>query len=227
LSGVRQELTAWLPPEPELGFTIVQKSVQKPVPLARSAPWWVGPVPVWAQAAAAMLVLATGVAIANVQVRYDAQGVTVSTGWLPVQTPPQAQPAAASSIVPTSGAHDQEWRTALAALERDMRQEMQAMAHGGASASVPVAFSETGASDAALVRRMQNLVTESERRQRQEVALRLTQFGRELEGQRRADLVRIEQGMWQFQGRTGAEVARQREMLNSLVRVSGRQVIPE
>ena len=36
--------------------------------------------------------------------------------------------------------------------------------------------------------------------------------------QRRADLVRIDQGIGQLEGRTGAEVARQREMLNYIVR---------
>jgi hypothetical protein len=36
--------------------------------------------------------------------------------------------------------------------------------------------------------------------------------------QRRADLVRIDQGIGQLEGRTGAEVARQRQMLDLIVR---------
>jgi hypothetical protein len=56
--------------------------------------------------------------------------------------------------------------------------------------------------------------------------LRLTQFSRDIEMQRRSDLVRIEQGFGQFEGRTGAEVARQRQLLDYLVRTSGRQVVP-
>ena len=65
---------------------------------------------------------------------------------------------------------------------------------------------------------MRALITESERRQQQELALRLTQFTRDVDVQRRADLVRIDQGIGQLEGRTGAEVARQREMLNYIVR---------
>ena len=65
---------------------------------------------------------------------------------------------------------------------------------------------------------VRSLIQESERRQQQELALRLAQFSRDLDLQRRADLVRIDQGIGQLEGRTGAEVARQREMLNYIVR---------
>ncbi|MEZ5418371.1 MAG: hypothetical protein R2708_13610 [Vicinamibacterales bacterium] len=65
---------------------------------------------------------------------------------------------------------------------------------------------------------MRALIEASERRQQQELALRLTQFGRDIDLQRRADLVRVEQGIGQLEGRTGAEVARQREAINYLIR---------
>ncbi len=65
---------------------------------------------------------------------------------------------------------------------------------------------------------MRALIEASERRQQQELALRLTQFNRDLDLQRRADLVRIDQGFGQLEGRTGAEVARQRQMLDLIVR---------
>lgn len=216
LSGVRQELAAWLPPEPDLGFTIVQKAGAA---AARPARWWAGPVPAWAQAAAAVLVLAAGAAIANVQVRYDDTGVTVSTGWR------TAGVAAPSTAAAEASADREPWREALTSLERDLRSEMDALKHAS-TAAVEVA-GEPADSDAATLRRVQRLIEESERRQRQELALRLTQFGRDVEMQRRADLVRIEQGVGQLQGRTDAQVARQRELLNYLVRVSGRQVLPQ
>lgn len=220
LSGVRQELTAWLPPEPELGFTIVQK----PAAVLRPARWWTNPLPAWAQAAAAVLVLATGVAIANVQVRYDASGVTVSTGWKAVPVTGGAAVVADRASVPESASANQNWQAALTALESDMRREMQTLRQ--ANAAVPVSL-PTGGSDAATLKRVQALIDESEQRQRQELALRLAQISRDIDVQRRADLVRIEQGVGQFQGRTGADLARQREVLNYLVRVSGRQVVPE
>jgi anti-sigma factor RsiW len=219
LSEVRRDLVEWLPPESDLGFTIVQK----PAAVLRPARWRAALVPAWAQVAAAVLLLAAGVAIANVRVRYDSSGITVSTGWMHGAS--GAAPAAASVGMATSGSTvglDQEWRTALASLEADLRRQMQTVRQE--SAPVTASSAVVGASDAALLKRVQALIDASEQRQRQELALRLTQFGRDVELQRRADLVRIEQGVGQWQGRTGAEVARQRELLNYVVRVSGRQV---
>ncbi len=218
LSEVRQELALWLPPEPELGFTIVQK----PGAVLRPGRWWARPLPLWSQAAAAVLVLAAGAAIANVHVRYDNDGLTVSTGWRPAAAPgaedgrpSNAQVTAAS--VPLPAVQD-DWRSRLSALEAEMRREMQSLRVANAPAPQT--------SDAAILKRVLTLIDESEQRQRQELALRLTQFGRDVELQRRTDLVRIEQGFGQFEGRTGAEVARQRQLLDYLVRTSGRQVVP-
>ena len=70
------------------------------------------------------------------------------------------------------------------------------------------------------MQRVADLIKQSERRQQQELALRLAQFGRDLEVQRRSDLVRINQGFGQFEGRAGAEIARQRQMLDYIMRVS-------
>ncbi len=66
--------------------------------------------------------------------------------------------------------------------------------------------------------RLQALIQASEKRQQQELAMRLAQFGRDVDVQRRADLVRIDQGIGQLEGRTGAEVERQRELLNYIMR---------
>jgi hypothetical protein len=103
-----------------------------------------------------------------------------------------------------------------------MHREMQSIRL--ANTQAPAGSAQT--SDAALLKRVQTLIDESEERQKQELALRLTQFGRDVELQRRADLVRIEQGFGRFEGRTVDEVARQRQLLDYLVRTSGRQVVP-
>ena len=136
-------------------------------------------------------------------------------------------PVASSAVNPASppaaAGMESDWRPALARLEADLRRDIEVKRTPNESLA---ASSNTGAtSDGALLRRVQKLIEESEQRQRQELALRLTQFTRDLEAQRRADLVRIEQGLGQFEGRTGAEVARQRQLLNYLVRVSGQ--VPE
>ena len=70
---------------------------------------------------------------------------------------------------------------------------------------------------------MRALVAESEQRQQRELALRMGQVVREVDPQRRADLVRIEQNMGQLEGATGQTADSLREQINYLVRVSQRR----
>lgn len=223
LHGVRSELEAWQPAEPALGFTIVQKpgaTVLRPEP----ARWNWRALPAWAQVAAAFLVVAAGAALANLQVRYDAAGVVVSTGWMAAPTPAAAPATAPATdhVLPASVNQGADWQPAFDALAAEVRAGL-ASSHEPAATPVSTA---PAATNAALLRQVRDLIEASEQRQRQELALRLTQFNRDLEVQRRADLVRIEQNFGQVEGRTGAEMARQREMLmNYLRRASIR--IPE
>ena len=208
LASVRIGLSAWTPPETELGITIARKSET-----ASRADWWSN-VPVWAQLAAAALVFALGVSVAlsvaNIQVRSSADGVVVTTGWM--------APAAATASSPAAGASDEQWKPALAALESQLRNEI----HATRPQAIPAASSSAHVADAdGTLKQVQGLVAASELRQRQELALRLTQLTRDLDVQRRADLVRISQGFGQFEGRTGEMMARQRQMMNYVMRVSG------
>lgn len=217
LGDARLGLAAWQPPDADLGFTIVP---QPATPVAAPARGWAS-VPVWAQAAAAALVLAVGLGAANLQVRYDEAGLVVTTGWM-APPPAAASPvpaAAGPTVVTTAGApvSDEAWREALAALETRLRADMATARPAAVERAAPAS-----ADADALLARVTALIEESELRQRQELAYRLTQFNRDMEMQRRADLVRIERGVGQIEGRTGAEVARQREMLNYLVRVAQR-----
>lgn len=203
LGGVRRALGLWTPPAPPLRFSIVADTeATRPA----RAGWQA--VPYWAQVAAATLALAVGAAVANVQVRHDAAGWTVSTGWM---TPRLAPAAAAPGTA--------EWQPALAALEESLRREFAA---SHTIEAAPAAAAAATSIDQATIARVRALIQDSERRQQQELALRLTQFGRDMDLQRRADLVRIDQGIGQLEGRTGAEVARQREMLNYIVRAGMR-----
>jgi hypothetical protein len=198
LGGVRRLLGEWTPPAPPLRFTV---AADMPATAIQPARW--SAVPAWAQLVAATLAVAVGAAVANVQVRHDQAGWTLSTGWLP-------PPAAAAPAADDGGA--ERWRPALAALEQSLRQDLTS---GAAAPPQTVAATDT---DAQTQSRLRALIQESERRQQQELALRLTQFSRDLDLQRRADLVRIDQGIGRLEGRTGAEVARQREMLDYIVR---------
>ena len=68
---------------------------------------------------------------------------------------------------------------------------------------------------------MQALIDESERRQQRELALRVGEVLRDVNGQRQADLVQIERSLGAIQSNTGVEMMRQRETINNiLVRTS-------
>lgn len=202
LGGVRERLGAWTPPETELGFRLVRDDAPR---APRS--WLFGVLrPAWALAAA-VIVLAAAAAVANLEVRYGPDGLVARTGWTR-----EAAPGDASAGRP--------WQSDLAALERQLRGEFATSPAtwaqppgGGAARSV---------NEAELLRRVRALIEESERRQQRELALRVAQLGREVDAQRQADLLRIEQGLGRLAGVTGAEVARQRELMNYLYRVSQR-----
>ena len=147
-----------------------------------------------------MLCLGVGAGIANLQVRYDANGLQVRTGWTAV-SPDQSRQAAAESAGTEAA-----WRAELTALEQRLRADLSQP-----SASVAAAGSINGEA----LRRVRTLVDESERRQQTELALRLAEAMREVNAQRQADLVRIDRNIGAMQNNTGREMLRQRnEMLN-------------
>lgn len=198
LGDVRAELGLWVPPDVELGFTITRKSEPQSATVLRPARWW-SAVPAWAQAAAAVLVIAAGAGIANLQIRSGPDGFSVSTGWI------QAAPAAA----PVQRTEDT-WKPALVALEQQLRNEIRSThEQTTVRAAAPSA-------DEATIRRVQQLIAASEARQQRELALRLTQFAVDTNMQRRADLQRITQSFGVFD----EQILRQRQMLNNVIRVS-------
>jgi hypothetical protein len=171
--------------------------------------WWRAPARGVGLAAAAVLTLAAGAAVANLEVRYDDHGVTVRTGW--------RAPAAPEAVTPSPAAP---WRADLVALEQRLRLDM------AARPAAPVAATDRAAAargdEAALLRRVSALVEASEQRQQRELALRVAQLVRDVSQQRRADWARIQQGFSRVEDVTSAGVVQQREMLNYLMRVSQR-----
>lgn len=202
LGDVRAELALWAPPDAELGFAIVKKSEHKTAQVLRPAQWW-RTVPAWAQAAAAVLVLAAGLGIANLQVRSGPDGFSVSTGWM-------AAPAPVPAAIPQS---DDAWRTALVSLEQQLRNEIRAARD---QQPATVRASAPANADDATIRRVQQLLAASEVRQQRELAFRLAQFTSDMNMQRRADLQRITQSFGQFD----EQMLRQRQMMNNVIRAS-------
>ena len=210
LAGVRTELTQWTPPNAELGFTVVRNEASKPASPQPAAtvlrpPQWYSTVPVWAQAVAAVLVLAVSAAIANVQVKSGPDGFVVSTGWMTPLATPAPAPAA------TVSTNDEQWKTALIALEQQLRQEIRATRETG---TVRVA-SRSEVNDATLAQ-VRAMLEASETKQNRELAFRVTQLARDMDIQRRADLLRVEHAI----GNTGVEMAKQRQQLNYVIRAS-------
>jgi hypothetical protein len=203
LAGVRVQLSRWAPPEPVLS----------PRDRGRESRWvaW-RDVPAWARVAAAMVVVGLSAGAANLDVRYDRNGLTVRTGW---SKPAPPAPA-------TIGEPAAPWRSDLATLGRELRNEFQASM---ASAAVrPAEPARSAAGSAELMRRVKALVDESEKQQQRELALRVAEVVHDVNSQRTADLRKIDMNIGLMQNATGAEVLRQGRMLNYLVqRVSQRQ----
>lgn len=208
LGDVRAELSLWIPPDAELGFAIVKKT--EPAAVLRPAQWWTT-VPRWAQAAAAVLVLAAGAAVANIQVRSGPEGFSVTTGWMAPALSERSAGVAGGTRV--EGADDSAWKLALTSLEQELRNEIRAARTEPGPTPVRAAASTV---DEATIRRVQQLLAESEQRQERELALRFTQFSRDLDMQRRSDLVRIRSGFGEF----GEQMLRQQQMINNVMRVS-------
>ena len=78
LRSVRQQLTRWAPPLHGVGSR--ESVVGRPESGVGSRRSW-REIPVWAQVAAAMLVLGISAGVANLNVHYGSDGVTIRTGW--------------------------------------------------------------------------------------------------------------------------------------------------
>lgn len=213
LSHVRVDLAGWAPADPDVGVggeaprggpRLAPASVIAPAPPAARS------FPAWMQVAAAVVLFAAALGAANLEVSFANGGVSVRTGWMHA-------PRADAPATPSAGsAAPAPWRSELAALEQQLRVEI-------ARAAAIEPADTAGADDEAIVRRVRALVAESEKRQQRELALRVAEVAREAQLQRQADLVRIDRSLGLIQSRTGVEVMRTQQQLNSLAqRVSQR-----
>ncbi len=230
---VRETLSRWAPPDRVGGYRLVRdEEPEAPARAAvlRPARWWQKPLPAMARVAAAILLVAGGAALANLDVRYDQDGFAVRTGWLshaPVATQAAAgggatigRPAAsavtpASVVATPSDRGDSPWRAEMAALERSLRNEFHqqlAAARVSGAGSVKVS-TDADAEEARLMTRVRALVDESYRRQQIEMAYRISQVERDVQVQRKADLVHAQQSFGQLEG-PPVYLPEQRQMMN-------------
>jgi len=219
LRDVRADLTAWFPPQSDLGFRIVRepKVVGMKPRAAGWRAWW---TPAAGLAAAATLVLAAASAIAHVEIHRGPDGVTVRTGW---NTAAAATADASHGAANASPVRDVNLSlpgpaginaATVAALESRIRAlEATSRDSGVRTASALTARS----SDEELMRRVRDLMTVSETKQQGELALRIAQLNRDFDAQRIADLNRIQKGFSSIDASVAADAAAHREMANYLL----------
>lgn len=208
LETARGTLGAWPAPRLPLGFALVRTA---PLSWPRRALWSGG------LAAAAVLVLAAAASLAQLEVRYDQTGFSVRTGSgaspsdsggvvtrsVAASASSTGAGAATAPAAPTSrrvtpepawitraAAGQPPWRADLDLLATQLRTELSRPAP-------PVVTVAAGrsTSDEQLLRRVAELLDQSEIRQQQNLALRVTELGRQFEIQRQADIVQVEQSL--------------------------------
>ena len=213
LRSTRTRLAAWAPPAPGLEFQMVRAPEAA---ASRTRRWSISPA--WGLAAAAVLVLSVASAIANVEVKYGPDGLTVRTGALRA-SPAQPAPVAINASAQPTAADDPRLRAELQAIALRIR-DLEAAAGNGTrpvltSAHVPA----TQPPPADVLRAVRQLISESESRQEQELARRLSQVLRDVEGLRRVDLDRVQRALAEMQGVTDTTIIRQQQIENHLLRV--------
>ena len=211
LRGVRARLGQWAPLLPQRASAGATAGQDR----RAGGRTRLGDVPVWAQVAAALLFVGIAAGAANLDVRYDREGLRLRTGWSKVNPPVAEHAGAARTSDAGTSAGAAPWRADLMVLERQLRTEFRG--------STPTPIVRDGAHDAETVRRVRALIEESERKQQRELALRVAEILRDVNAQRQADLVKIDRSLGLMQNNTGVEVMKQRELLNYLVRVSQKQ----
>jgi hypothetical protein len=213
LNAVRGELAEWTPPVPADSFFADR------VVAARTSAAWLSfkDVPRWAQAMAALLVIGVAAGIANLEVRYGRDGFVIRTGWSAIDPP--AKPVTAASLMPAVMSDleaAKPWQADLTGLRDGLRQELE-----GASG-----LRSQPADEAALLRRVREIVEASESRQRRELALRIAEVVQEGQVQRRVDLQRIDRSLGIIESSSRANQIRYTEAINNLavrVGMSGRE----
>lgn len=188
LGVVRARLEQWAPPEPSRALTPQRAPRAADRSPARAA-WY--DAPTWMQAVAAVLFLGVAAGAANLHITYNQDGLSVRTGWLDAaQAPGSAVAAPEKSVAAPSVAADSVSQADLVALRETLRREIEAAASPN------------------VVRQVRTLVADSERKQENELALRIGTLYRDFQTQRAADMARMGRSLDTLSNNTGLAVQR-------------------
>jgi hypothetical protein len=207
LRTTRGQIAAWAPPEPHLDFQIVRGPVAAPpvAPRFRISP-------AWGLAAAAILVLAIGAAISNLEIHVGGDGLVVRTGWnrtAPVET------------AAVTGVQTVDWKQQSEQLDQRLRQVEQALARSH-SGSVQTAGA-SAMTDDEILERVREMLGQSETRQQRLLAARVNEVSREIDTKRHTDLVAVDQALVRLQSTSGAEVRQWRDLAQRMYRSTAYQ----
>jgi anti-sigma factor RsiW len=215
LQQTRQHLKTWSPPEPELTFHVVRGAAPAP-----PSPRRLGFVPQWAMAAAAsLLVLAGAAAIAQLELRYGPEGLVVRTGWGAPDAPATAPAAAPQPVQAVAGGvsseQSEQLMAALRVLERRLAELEQARTQ-----TVNAAPTQQAVITAPELRK---IMAASEARQREEMALQVSQVWKDFSAARVSDITRLQDVIGRAQGVTNQQLRQHRDSIESLYRVSSQR----
>ena len=210
LRGTRHLLASWAPPQPEFNFHIVRGAAAPAVPRRRFAF-----VPQWALSAAAALLLIAGMAaVANLEIRYGADGLVVRTGWMRA-TAGTATPATAVQAVPASASSD-ELRRAVEVLTARLGSLEEAQAAQLARVNSP-------ANAAITAPELRRILAELESKQRTEMALQVGQVWKDFSAARVSDFSRLQDVVSRAQGVTNLQLRQHRDSIESLYRTASQR----
>jgi hypothetical protein len=196
LGSIRTQLQEWTPPD---AFESVMG--RQPVPSRQRTGVWAAAreVPAWVQVAAAALIMGVSAGIANLDVDISRSGLSVRTGWSAPAPAPEPETTNANVVS----------RDELMAFRTSMQRQINEIAN----LNERTQRAARSASTEDLLRRMEGLVTESEKKQQTELALRLYALDNEVKTRRQADVVAIDRVLGQY----NAEVQRNRADIKTLV----------
>jgi hypothetical protein len=212
LRRTRQHLTTWAPPEPECTFHIVRGAAAPP-PARR----WFGFLPQWAMtAAASVLVLAGAAAIAHVEVRYGADGLVVRTGWAEAAPAPASAGTPAPTPAATTAVSSEQLEAVVQVIENRLLELERAQSRQTVKASATMQAAITAPE-------LRKILTQSEARQREEMALQVSQIWKDFSAARVTDFARLQDVIGRAQGVTNQQLRQHRDSIEYLSRVSASQ----
>ena len=228
LRGVRADLITWTPPQPDFGFRVVREPKVLPMTPRSWRAWY---TPAAGLAAAAVLVLAAAASIARIQIHRGPDGVTVRTGWS------AAAPSASAARDGASGFGAASSRAELtnassaaaldpalvAALERRLVALETAVREGASAPATRSVSLSARAADEEILRRVRDLLAQSETKQQGQLALRISQVLRDVAAQRDADMATIESGLRKIDSRFTEDAVDRSRLTNYLLKTGAQK----